>query len=100
MNPMQWLYHLVPAGTPIPSMYEPGSLSAEGFVHASYRPAVAESAALYFGGRPVDVWRIDPRRLPAPVREAETPRGPMPHVHGPIPGEAVREVLPLSAMAG
>ena len=33
---------------------------------------------------------IDPRRLDVPVEIADTPRGPMPHVRGSIPADAVR----------
>jgi uncharacterized protein (DUF952 family) len=68
--------------------YEAASLATEGFIHASYREKVVESARLYF---PADaelcVLEIDPAGLD--VRVVETPRGPMPHVHGTIPRRAV-----------
>lgn len=95
---MRWLYHLlreaeVPASG---ADYAPPSLASEGFIHASYREAVAESARLYFAGVPsVRVLRIDPRRLGAPLEIADTPRGPMPHVHGPIAADAIRDVRTL-----
>jgi uncharacterized protein (DUF952 family) len=98
---MRWLYHLVrepdrPAeGQP----YRPPSLTTEGFVHCSYRDAVIESARLYFPGERPVILRIDPRLLDVPVVCAETPRGPMPHIHGAIPSEAVREVLTLEDVA-
>jgi putative intracellular protease/amidase/uncharacterized protein (DUF952 family) len=94
---MRWLYHLVReedlsfAG----GRYAPPSLAEEGFIHASYQGDVAESARLYF---PEDarlrVLAIDPRRLDVPLEIATTPRGPMPHVHGSIPIDAVRVVAP------
>lgn len=96
---MRWLFHVLRsddvdawlAGGP--GRYRAGSLEREGFIHASYRDAVIESARLYF---PADadlrVLAIDPRRLDVPVDVADTPRGPMPHVRGSIPPEAIRVV--------
>src|SRR4051812_39291274 len=89
--PPRWLYHLLPASDPVGDPYAPASLAAEGYVHASYRDAVRESARLYFSaGVALTVLQIDPRRLAVPVEVAPTPRGPTPHVHGPIPAAAVR----------
>ncbi len=102
---MRWLYHVVRAdeapadARPLTAPWAPASLASEGFVHCSFLPAVAESARLYFANIPVRVLRIDPRRLDVALEVADTPRGPMPHVHGPIPAGAVREVLELGAMA-
>ncbi|MBK6691686.1 MAG: DUF952 domain-containing protein [Myxococcales bacterium] len=102
---MRWLYHLVRReeqprfSSGVGREYRPASLESEGFVHCSYKEAVAASAALYFAGERPLVLRIDPRRLSARVEEAPTPRGPMPHVHGPIPLEAIVEVLILGALA-
>jgi cyclohexyl-isocyanide hydratase len=98
---MRWLYHLLDARHPAGDPYAPGSLAREGFVHCSWRDAVAESARLHFApGAPLDVLQIDPRRLDAPVTVAATPRGPMPHVHGEIPGDAIRARLSLDALGG
>jgi cyclohexyl-isocyanide hydratase len=95
---MRWLFHIVRAeelGWGRDGRYAPPSLATEGFIHASYRDAVAESARLYF---PADarlrVLAVDPRRLDVPVEIAETPRGPMPHVRGSIPVDAVRVIEP------
>ncbi len=78
--------------------YRPRSLEREGFIHASYRDWVFESAQLYF---PKDarlvVLAIDPRRLDIPVQVVETPRGPMPHLHGAIAKDACT-VLSLEAI--
>ncbi|CAN5688790.1 hypothetical protein BH09MYX1_BH09MYX1_32400 [soil metagenome] len=101
---MRWLYHVVPVAD-VPTWdgsqeYDPPSLKTEGFIHGSFQPSVKESAELYF---PKDaelrVLRIDPRRLDVPLDVAETPRGPMPHIHGPLPRDAVREVLDLESVA-
>ena len=98
---MRWIYHLTFADTPVPARYAPASLAAEGFVHGSYRDAARESARLYFpADRALVAWQIDPRCLDVPVVVADTPRGPMPHIHGAIPAGAVRAVLPLDAIDG
>lgn len=92
---MRWLYHLLPrSALPGGCDYAPASLAREGFIHCSYRDAVAESARLYFApGADVVVLQIDPRALDVPVREASTPRGPMPHVHGAIAASAIVGVI-------
>ena len=96
---MRWLYHLISRGTRLGDAYAPESLATEGFVHCSYRDEVRESARLHFpAGAELDVLRIDPRRVPARVEEAPTPRGPMPHVHGPIPRDAIVETLSLGSL--
>lgn len=99
---MRWLYHALPARDVPTADLAPPSLASEGFVHCSFQPMVAESVRLYFGGTPLGdmrVVRIDPRRLDVPVEIADTPRGPMPHVHGPIPKDAMREVTTVDAIA-
>ncbi len=59
-------------------------------MHASYKDRVEESAKLYFpAGSALVVLAIDPRKLDVPLHVADTPRGPMPHVHGSIPRDAV-----------
>jgi putative intracellular protease/amidase/uncharacterized protein (DUF952 family) len=109
---VRWLFHVrikgdggfLPVGGSAPvspdELYAPASLANEGFVHASFRDAVSESARLYFAQRPSDaleVLQIDPRRLGVSVEVAATPRGPMPHIVGPIARDAVAAVHPLSA---
>jgi putative intracellular protease/amidase len=96
---VRWLYHLVPSGTPLGERYAPASLASEGFVHASFKDTVEESARVHFpAGAALSVLQIDPRRLDARVTIASTPRGPMPHVGGSIPRDAVRATLDLGAM--
>lgn len=99
--PPRWLFHVVRA-TELSwdrgGRYAPPSLGTEGFVHASYRDAVLESARLYFAeGDDLRVLVVDPRRLDVPVEVATTPRGPMPHIQGTIPADAVR-VIELEAV--
>jgi putative intracellular protease/amidase/uncharacterized protein (DUF952 family) len=102
--PPRWLYHVVRArelSWGKDGRYAPSSLATEGFVHASFRDTVAPSAELYFAGEREEDLRVlalDPRRLDVPVEIVETPRGPMPHVHGSIPSDAV-SVLALDAVA-
>ena len=92
---MRWLFHVAPAATVTfaGERYSPASLATEGFVHASYRDVVVESARLYF---PADadlrVLVVDPRLLDVPVEIATTPRGPMPHIRGSIPRAAIRVI--------
>lgn len=57
-------------------------------MHTSFLPDVGETVRLYFPGRSPYVISIDPRRIGARIAIAQTPRGPMPHVFGPIPRDA------------
>jgi len=101
-----WLFHILTReaydawqATPAPA-YAPPSLAAEGFIHASYQAAVAESARLYFPATAaLVVLRIDPRKLDVRVEEVATPRGAMPHICGPIPREAIDAVLDVATVA-
>lgn len=97
---MRWLYHIRAAsGSALPERYAPGSLAREGFLHASFQGDVRESARLYFpAGAELSVLRIDPRRLDARVEIAATPRGPMPHIHGAVPRDAIAEELSIEAI--
>lgn len=98
---MRWLFHIARASEISwgrDGRYQPSSLAREGFIHASYRDEVLESARLYFppeAQSELRVLAIDPRRLDVPVEVARTPRGPMPHIHGPIPSDACVRVLTL-----
>lgn len=101
---MRWLYHALPRATAERELsrsddsreLRPASLETEGFVHLSYADRAAESARLYVRPDPV-VLRVDPRRLPSRLDVASTPRGPMPHLFGPIPRDAIVETLELAA---
>ena len=98
---MRWLFHVAPASAVsfVGDRYAPASLATEGFVHASYRDVVVESARLYFpANADLRVLVIDPRLLDVPVVVATTPRGPMPHIHGAIPRAAIR-VMDLADVA-
>ena len=106
---LRWLYHAVErdawerAGEGAGGRaYSPSDAHGPGaeLIHASYRDAVLESARLYLPpGKARVVVRFDPRRLGALVRVAETPRGPMPHIHGSVPRDAIAEVLPEEEFA-
>jgi len=93
---VRWLYHLRLASTGDAWPYAPKTFFSEGFVHASYRDAVRESATLYFAADArIEVVMIDPRRLDVPIDLATTPRGEMPHIVGPICRAAAVRVVPL-----
>jgi putative intracellular protease/amidase/uncharacterized protein (DUF952 family) len=95
---MRWLYHLRPVGAEGRGRYAPPSVTSEGFLHASYRDALLESARLYFAkDAAIEFLRIDPRRLDVPVERVETPRGEMPHIRGSIPEDAMVERAPLAS---
>ncbi len=101
-SPLRWIYHLV-AGDPVTigerlnesSRFTPASIRTEGFVHGSFRDAVVESARLYMprdasgATTPWCAVPVDPRRLDVSIVLAATPRGPMPHVMGSIPRDAL-----------
>lgn len=104
---MRWLYHALPRAAAASFLsrepddeLRPRSLAEpEGIVHCSFQAAAAESARLYVPGDAV-LLRIDPRRIPHVVEVSATPRGPMPHVRGGIPRDAVVEQLELGAVQG
>ena len=96
----RWLYHalLREDWERVGESYAPPSLAREGFVHASYRDVVEASARLYVAPKGACVIvRIDPGGVGARVEDADTPRGPMPHVFGAIPRAAIVEVVALDA---
>ena len=91
---MRWLYHATCESIPEAGVYAPASLAREGFIHASFHEAIAESVKLYFAGDSrVRILLIDPRRLQSPVEVVATPRGPMPHILGPVHREAIVAIL-------
>ena len=101
---MRWLYHALTRdeweGAAAHDSLSPASLDREGFVHTSYRDAVVPSARLYLPPDvPLRVLQIDPRRLVPRVDVVETPRGPMPHVHGPIAKDAIAKVWDVDSLA-
>jgi len=106
-EPLRWLYHALlrdeweAARARARGALAPASLAREGFVHASYRDRVVESARLYLPqDRAIVVLQIDPRLLDVRIEVAATPRGPMPHVHGPIAIRAVTRAWDLDAFEG
>ncbi|MGH7281017.1 MAG: DUF952 domain-containing protein [Polyangiaceae bacterium] len=97
---MRWLYHIRPVMQATAWPYAPPSLLAEGFVHASFRDRVEESAQLYFPrDATLEVLRLDPRKIRARVEIAMTPRGEMPHIFGAIERAAVDRIMTLAEFA-
>ncbi|WP_328354566.1 DUF952 domain-containing protein [Mycobacterium sp. NBC_00419] len=78
----------------------PPSLTDVGFVHLSAPHQVHLPANRLFAGRTdLVLLRIDPQALTAPVRwEPGVPTDPesmlFPHLYGPLPADAVVEVVP------
>jgi uncharacterized protein (DUF952 family) len=96
----RWIYHalLREEWERVEGAYAPESLALEGFVHASYCDVILESARLYVAPRGACViLRIDPRMLDVVIDVADTPRGPMPHMLGPVNRAAIVDVVPLEA---
>jgi uncharacterized protein (DUF952 family) len=81
--------------------YVAPSLAAQGFIHASTREQVLETANLFHGGQDgLVLLCIDPARLSAPLkREAPSNAGHrgdaglFPHIYGPLNLDAVTDVL-------
>lgn len=95
----RWIYHLVLRSQVPVGDLTPASLETEGFVHGSFRSEVRESARLYFPrGADVVAIPIDPRRAAVPIERAKTPRGPMPHLFGSIPRDALGAPVELAAI--
>jgi cyclohexyl-isocyanide hydratase len=97
---MRWLFHVCAVGQNDVARYAPASLAREGFVHASFLQDLEESARLYFPkDAQLEVLQVDPRRLDVRVELTATPRGPMPHIQGPIPRDAIRAKVALGDFA-
>jgi uncharacterized protein (DUF952 family) len=83
------------------ALYEPESLTTEGFIHLSTLDQVLRTAERYFAGRAdVMVLAIDTSRLDAPVRYEEAHGDRFPHLYGPLPMQAVIGVEPLPLVGG
>ncbi|MCA1662695.1 MAG: DUF952 domain-containing protein [Myxococcales bacterium] len=97
---MRWLYHVVAADVTLGDPFSPPNFVQDGYIHCSFRDRAAESARLYFAAdAPLRVLQIDPRLVCCEVRVVDTPRGPMPHLHGPIPRAAVARELTIDQLA-
>jgi len=97
---VRWLYHVLPAGEAIEDPFSPPNLVQDGYIHCSFRDAAVTSARLYFAADArLRVLQIDPRLVRCEVRVVDTPRGPMPHVHGAIPRAAIVRELSLDQVA-
>lgn len=100
---MRWLYHALPRSEATAlladALSELRPAALESFVHASYLPQAEASARLYVKGDPVAL-RIDPRRVPHRIEVVTTPRGAMPHLHGPVARDALVGLVELADLAG
>lgn len=100
MRCVRWLYHVLPVDVALGDPFSPPNLVQDGYIHCSFRDRAAESARLYFAADArLRVLQIDPRLVRSEVRIVDTPRGPMPHVHGPIPRAAIARELTLDQLA-
>jgi uncharacterized protein (DUF952 family) len=93
------IFHLVvqDAWAAVTGPYAPPSLLAEGFVHCSTAAQLERVAAERFAGRDdLLVLTIDPSLMTTEVRweDSHADGERFPHVHGPIPPEAVVAVAP------
>jgi uncharacterized protein (DUF952 family) len=98
----RWLYHAATRETweragagGSTKAYAASDAHGEGapFIHASYRDTILESARLYLPPAvPRVIVRIDPRRIHGRVEVEATPRGPMPHIYGSVPRDAIADV--------
>lgn len=81
--------------------YSAASLATEGFIHASTREQVVETANRYYPGQPglallvIDTSRVQPevRFDPVMLHDQETH---FPHIYGPLNLDAVVEVVDLA----
>jgi uncharacterized protein (DUF952 family) len=97
------IYHFCPEADwkAATGFYTAPSLTAQGFIHCSPRDHVHVPATLLARGRTdIVVLEIDESRVPAEtIWEDGDPPAPdgrqFPHVYGPIPVEAVVNVIPL-----
>jgi uncharacterized protein (DUF952 family) len=87
--------------------YVADSLTSQGFIHASMREQVVETANLFYNGQDgLVLLCIDASRLTAPVkREAATgaahrpDAGLFPHIYGPLNLDAVTRVVDFPGRA-
>ena len=82
--------------------YTPETYADDGFIHCSYpHQVVAVANAKFRGHQGLVLLEIDRTQLPCQVID-EPPVGGsdrFPHIYGPVPIEAVTEVIPLPCQA-
>ena len=80
-------------------LYRASSLVSEGFIHASTRNQVVDTAnSFYHGNNGLVLLEIDTQALPVDVRYELAPNGgSYPHIYGPVYPQAVVRVLPFPA---
>jgi uncharacterized protein (DUF952 family) len=78
--------------------YQPKEFETEGFIHCSYVHQLLDVAERLFKGRNgLVLLVIDRSRLSCKVVDESSPDAPelFPHVYGPLPLEAVVEIVPF-----
>src|SRR5437868_5489251 len=86
----RWVYHVLATEDDVGDPYSGASVALEGFLHASLAASVHETIALYFAAdADLTIFQIDPRGVSFAIDIVDTPRGPMPHLPGPVPRSAV-----------
>jgi uncharacterized protein (DUF952 family) len=76
--------------------YRPDSLAQDGFIHCSLPEQVVPVAnSLYRGRQGLVLLVIDPARVPVEIRNEDCYESgqEFPHIYGPLPVEAVKQVL-------
>jgi uncharacterized protein (DUF952 family) len=76
--------------------YRPATLNHEGFIHCSLPEQVVPVAdSLYRGRKGLVLLLIDPVQVPAEIRYEDCYESgqEFPHIYGPLPVEAVKQVL-------
>jgi uncharacterized protein (DUF952 family) len=98
------LYHLIPRGEwdGSPDPYLPSGFGDLGFIHLSTSEQIDTPGRALFAGRAdIVLLVIDRRRIPDEIRFEEgdppLPGVLFPHLYGPLPRDAVIDVLPYRA---
>jgi uncharacterized protein (DUF952 family) len=98
------LYHITSrddwAEAEIEKIYQPPTLTTEGFIHLSTDKQLLAAANRFYKGKPdLLVVAINEKHLESDLRYAEADGDSYPHLHGPLNMDAVVEVvaLPINA---
>lgn len=95
----RWIYHI----TPIKDwekaievgLYSADTLAVEGFIHASTKAQVLDTANYLFAGKPgLVLLKIDSHKVAAEIKYEAAPNGlRFPHIYGPLNLDAVCAVV-------
>lgn len=95
---MELIYHWCPQGHWQASgdEYAPPALTADGFIHCSYRHQVERTATAIDEGRDdLVLLCIDTMGLPVVSEDCYEIGEPYPHIYGPVPAEAIVAAVPF-----